>query len=167
MRPWCFYSNTNQDGFILDQWPKDPEFTRNWTRFVRNSRVWIGPTKCLLLCSEHATEHCYETTEMARSCGYSPRLREDAITTIKWKKQSSFETVTPSLPSYQYMYMDNLSGESNTCCHCPAVTTRAPGKNYQLSTQISTNQMNHHPFIMGRKCYVSSSTPPRGFDRGR
>ena len=121
------------------------------------TRVWIGPTNCLLLCSEYVTEQCYETTEMARSCGYLPRLREDAIPTIKRKKQSTLETVTPSLPSYQHMYTDNLSGESNTCCHCPEVTTRAPENNYLFSTQISTNEMNHHLFSWRESMDVSST----------
>ena len=54
---------------IVHQWPKDLKFARNWTRFVWNTRVWIGPTKCSHSCSKHFTEHSYETTEMARSCG--------------------------------------------------------------------------------------------------
>ena len=116
-------SNTCQDGFMLHQWPKHPKFARNWTRFGQNTRVWIAPTKCSLLCSEHFTEHCNKTTEMARYCGYPPQLREDAIPIIKWKKQPPLETVTSSLSSDQHMHTGDLSGESNTCYHFPAVTT--------------------------------------------
>ena len=103
---------------------KTLKVARNWTRFVWNTRVWIGPPKCLLLCSEHFTQHCYETTEMARCRGYLPRLREDAIPTIKWKKRPSLETVTLSLPSYQHMYTGDFSGESITylvVCACPTI----------------------------------------------
>ena len=111
---WCLYCNTNRYFPCYTDGRKSPslpEIERGWS----------------------------ETTEMARSCGHPPRLREDAIPTMKWKKQPSLETATPSLPSYQHMYTDNLSGESNTCCHCPTVTTRAPENNYLLSTKVSTN----------------------------
>ena len=48
-----------------------------------------------------------EQQDMARSCGYLPQLREYAMPMIKQKKQLLLETVTPSLPSYQRMYMGN------------------------------------------------------------
>ena len=63
-------SNTNREGFTPRQRPKHPKFARNRTRFIRNTRVWIEPRKCSLLCSEHFPENCYETIEMARSCGW-------------------------------------------------------------------------------------------------
>uniref|UniRef100_UPI00358E704B THAP domain-containing protein 10-like n=1 Tax=Myxine glutinosa TaxID=7769 RepID=UPI00358E704B len=85
-------SNTNQDGVVLHHWPKDPRVARNWTKFVRNTRVWSGPTKYSVLCSEHFTEDCDEITEKARSCGYLPRLREDATPRIRRKKQPSLKT---------------------------------------------------------------------------
>ena len=85
--------NTNWDGFMLHQWPKDPKFARNWSRFARNTRMWIGPTQYSLLCSEHFPENCYETTEMARSCGYPPRLREDSIA-------RNGKTISTQLPAH-------------------------------------------------------------------
>ena len=68
---------------------------------------------------------------------------------IKRNKQPSLKTITPSLPSQPQIYTDNLSGESNTCCHCPAGTTRAPESNYLLIINTNFYKSNEPPSIYG------------------
>ncbi|XP_077996009.1 uncharacterized protein LOC144449356 [Glandiceps talaboti] len=75
-------SNTNEGGFKLHKWPKDPQIASLWTKFVQNTRAFWKPTQWSHVCSAHFEEDCYHTTEVARACGYPPRLREDSFPTI-------------------------------------------------------------------------------------
>ena len=63
---------------MLHQWPKHPKLSEIGRGLSEIPECGSGLQNVRFLCSEHVTQHCYETTEMARSCGYPPRLREDA-----------------------------------------------------------------------------------------
>uniref|UniRef100_A0A8C4QML7 THAP-type domain-containing protein n=1 Tax=Eptatretus burgeri TaxID=7764 RepID=A0A8C4QML7_EPTBU len=156
-------SNTNENGFMLHQWPKDPKLARNWTRFVRNTRVWIGPTKSSVLCSEHFAEHCYETTEMARNCGYPPRLKVGTIPTIKQKKQPSLQTKNFDEQMFESLLVEGKRKRTlkapTVFFHIKSRKTRKSLKKKSANTNITTTQkFVKNKAILPKQSY--SAAPP-------
>ena len=83
---WC--SNTYSNNVSLFSFPKDPQLRNLWTKQVKRTRdKWMGPTEHSVLCSDHFTPDCFETTPgLMATLGISHRrskvLKDTAVPTV-------------------------------------------------------------------------------------
>lgn len=60
------------NGVSMHHFPKDATIQKAWVRAVKNTRKWDGPIGHSVLCGNHFTEECFETSSvMKKKLGFT------------------------------------------------------------------------------------------------
>lgn len=139
----AFCSNSNETGYAMHKFPKDPNLRRQWINFVRLKRAdFAKATEHSVLCHIHFAPDCYERSYM-EEMGIKKKkiLLAGAVPTI----QSSAVAESSNVPDSRKRPLESTEPEL-----CDSDTDKRPRK----SRAVQKLEINRVSRICSKYCII-------------